>query len=249
MAVSSKKHILGKSLFFESFKEKADENESTFYETKFNIENKVQIIKTNFKGNTLPGILAYLYYTGSIYFLFFGMFTLCLIASLIELLAYKFSYQNMIFAGLIDRTVAAVTNDNVTGVLLGGFGVLVCAYIVRFQAVGYGATLSGVRRLPDNMMSASRVLGHDFGSSLRKVILPLLRGSLVAGALLVFVDVMKELPMTLLLRPFDFETLATFAYQFAKDEMLEEAALPSLMIVIVGLVPVLLMNRMLRQSR
>ena len=56
-------------------------------------------------------------------------------------------------------------------------------------------------------------------------------------------------PMTLLLRPFDFETLATFAYQFAKDEMLEEAALPSLMIVIVGLVPVLLMNRMLRQSR
>jgi iron(III) transport system permease protein len=155
----------------------------------------------------------------------------------------------LIFAGLIDRTVAAVTNDNVTGLLLGGFGVLVCAYLVRFQAVGYGATLSGVRRLPDNMMGASRVLGHDFGSSLRQVILPLLRSSLVAGALLVFVDVMKELPMTLLLRPFDFETLATFAYQFAKDEMLEEAALPSLMIVIVGLVPVLLMNRMLRQSR
>ncbi len=106
MAVSSKKHILGKSLFFESFKEKANENESTFYETKFNIENKVQIIKTNFKGNTLPGILAYLYYTGSIYFLFFGMFTLCLIASLFELLAYKFSYQNMIFSGLIGQVIA-----------------------------------------------------------------------------------------------------------------------------------------------
>ena len=155
----------------------------------------------------------------------------------------------LIFAGVIDRTVGAVSNDNVTGLLLGGFGVLVCAYLVRFQAVGYGATLSGVRRLPNDMMSASRVLGHDFGSSLRQVILPLLRSSLVAGALLVFVDVMKELPMTLLLRPFDFETLATFAYQFAKDEMLEEAALPSLMIVIVGLVPVLLMNRMLRKSR
>ena len=155
----------------------------------------------------------------------------------------------LIFAGVIDRTVGAVSNDNVTRLLLGGFGVLVCAYLVRFQAVGYGATLSGVRRLPNNMMSASRVLGHDFGSSLRQVILPLLRSSLVAGALLVFVDVMKELPMTLLLRPFDFETLATFAYQFAKDEMLEEAALPSLMIVIVGLVPVLLMNRMLQKSR
>ena len=155
----------------------------------------------------------------------------------------------LIFVGLIDRMTEVFTNGNVSGFFLGGFGVLVCAYLVRFHAVGYGVTLSGVRRLPDNMMSASRVLGHDFGSSLRKVILPLLRSSLIAGALLVFVDVMKELPMTLLLRPFDFETLATFAYQFAKDEMLEAAALPSLMIVIVGLVPVLLMNRMLRQAR
>ena len=68
------------------------------------------------------------------------------------------------------------------------------------------------------------------------------------GGLLVFVDVMKELPMTLLLRPFDFETLATYTYQFAKDEMLEEAALPALMIVIAGLLPVILMNRMLRRT-
>ena len=98
-------------------------------------------------------------------------------------------------------------------------------------------------------MSASRVLGHDFGSSLRQVILPLLRSSLVAGALLVFVDVMKELPMTLLLRPFDFETLATFAYQFAKDEMLEKASLPALMIVMTGLIPVILMSAMLRRYR
>jgi iron(III) transport system permease protein len=152
----------------------------------------------------------------------------------------------LIFAGLVDQFISALSNGNIKGVLLGGFGVLFCAYLVRFQAVGYGAMLSGVRRLPDNMMSASRVLGQTFGSSLRRVILPLLRGSLVAGGLLVFVDVMKELPMTLLLRPFNFETLATYAYQFAKDEMLEVAAMPSLMIVIVGLVPVLLMNRMLR---
>ncbi len=151
----------------------------------------------------------------------------------------------LIFAGLVDQFISALSNGNIKGVLLGGFGVLFCAYLVRFQAVGYGAMLSGVR-LPDNMMSASRVLGQTFGSSLRRVILPLLRGSLVAGGLLVFVDVMKELPMTLLLRPFNFETLATYAYQFAKDEMLEVAAMPSLMIVIVGLVPVLLMNRMLR---
>jgi len=155
----------------------------------------------------------------------------------------------LIFGAAVDRAVDWITAGTASGLLLGGIGVLFCAYVVRFQAVGYGAMLSGVRRLPDNMMSASRVLGQTYGTSLKRVILPLLRGSLVAGGLLVFVDVMKELPMTLLLRPFNFETLATYAYQFAKDEMLEAAALPSLMIVVVGLVPVLLMNRMLQQTR
>ena len=79
-------------------------------------------------------------------------------------------------------------------------------------------------------MSASRVLGHGYGASLRQIILPLLKSSFVAGLMLVFVDIMKELPMTLLLRPFDFETLATHTYQFAKDN-LEKAALPTLVIV------------------
>ena len=97
-------------------------------------------------------------------------------------------------------------------------------------------------------MGASRVLGNGFAGSLQRVILPLLRGSIMAGGLLVFVDVLKELPMTLLLRPFDFETLATYTYQFAKDEMLEEAALPALMVVMAGLIPVILMNRMLRRA-
>ena len=93
--------------------------------------------------------------------------------------------------------------DGRASLLMGGVGILILAYLVRFQAVGYGAVLSGIRRLPDNMMGASRVLGNGFTSSLRRVILPLLSGSMVAGGLLVFVDVMKELPMTLLLRPFN----------------------------------------------
>jgi iron(III) transport system permease protein len=67
--------------------------------------------------------------------------------------------------------------------------------------------------------------------------------------MLVFVDIMKELPMTLLLRPFNFETLATYTYQFAKDEMIEIAALPALMIVAAGLIPVMLMSAMLRRYR
>ena len=72
--------------------------------------------------------------------------------------------------------------------------------------------------------------------------LPMIRLSILAGGLLVFVDVMKELPMALLLRPFNFETLATYLYQFAKDELLEEAALPALMIVITGVIPVIFLN-------
>jgi len=154
----------------------------------------------------------------------------------------------LIFAGVVDRFWAGLVNDPRASLLLGGVGVLMTAYLVRFQAVGYGAMMSGVRRLPDNMMNASRVLGHGFANSLRRVVLPLLRGSMLAGGLLVFVDVMKELPITLLLRPFDFETLATYTYQFAKDEMLAEAALPALMIVVAGLIPVILMNRMLRRA-
>ena len=154
----------------------------------------------------------------------------------------------LIFAGGIDRIYAGLVGDDRASLLLGGLGILLVAYLVRFQAVGYGTALSGIRRLPDNMMGASRVLGNGFAGSLQRVILPLLRGSIMAGGLLVFVDVLKELPMTLLLRPFDFETLATYTYQFAKDEMLEEAAFPALMIVISGLLPVILMNHMLRRT-
>jgi iron(III) transport system permease protein len=97
------------------------------------------------------------------------------------------------------------------------------------------------------MMNASRILGRTFAGSIRETILPLMRLSLVSGGLLVFVDVMKELPMTLLLRPFNYETLATYVYQYAKDELLEQAAMPALFIIVVGIVPVVLMNATLRK--
>ncbi|MDC0101105.1 iron ABC transporter permease [Alphaproteobacteria bacterium] len=155
----------------------------------------------------------------------------------------------LIFTGQLDRAIAAVFGAQFQGILITSIGVLFLAYIVRFQAVGYGAMISGVRRLPANMMSASRVLGQGYMDSIRQVIMPLLKSSFLAGMMLVFVDVMKELPMTLLLRPFNFDTLATYTYQFAKDEMLEVAALPALMIVLSGLVPVILMSAMLRRYR
>lgn len=133
------------------------------------------------------------------------------------------------------------------GLFAGGIGLVIIACVIRFQAIGYGAVTSGLNRLPPHMMDVSRTLGRGFGVSLWKIILPLIRSSLIAGGLLVFVDVMKELPMTLLLRPFNFETLATHVYQFAKDELLEEAALPALLIILAGVLPVILMNRVLNR--
>ena len=142
------------------------------------------------------------------------------------------------------KSVFGVTHD---GWLTSGVGLVILACVVRFQAVGYGAVTTGLERVPTTMIEASRTLGRNFAASLGSIVTPLIRTSLIAGGLLVFVDVMKELPMTLLLRPFNFETLATYVYQFAKDELLEEAALPALFIVMAGILPVVIMNAVLRQ--
>lgn len=133
--------------------------------------------------------------------------------------------------------------------IVGTIGVLIIGYLVRFQAVGYGAITAGLARMPADMMPASRSLGYGFAASIQRVILPLLRPSMIAAVLLVFVDVMKELPLTLLLRPFNFDTFATFTYQYANEEMLEIAGLPALLIVLVGLLPLLIANQtLLKQS-
>ena len=147
------------------------------------------------------------------------------------------------FTGFLDDLLGRISDDLV---LAGGFFVLLFGLMIRFQAVGYGAVTSGLKRMPPHMMESGRILGHGFGATVRRVILPLLQKSIIAGGLLVFVDVMKELPLTLLLRPFSFETFATFTYQFAKDEMIEIAAMPALMIVCAGLFPVFIANRALK---
>jgi iron(III) transport system permease protein len=99
------------------------------------------------------------------------------------------------------------------------------------------------------MDMASRSLGHSPGGTLIRVHLPMLRGTLLTAALVVFVDVMKELPATLILRPFNFETLATYVYQFASDEQLARSALPALVIVLAGIVPIILMSRSISKTR
>ena len=156
-----------------------------------------------------------------------------------------------ITGGSLDDSISYITtnftNISFNGFFSSGIGLVVIACMIRFQAIGYGAITSGLGRLPNNMMHANRVLGHSFGYGLRKVYIPLLKLSFLAGGLLVFVDGMKELPMTLLLRPFNFETLPTFVYQYAKDELLEEAAMPALIIIATGLIPTIVMNSVLNR--
>jgi iron(III) transport system permease protein len=125
---------------------------------------------------------------------------------------------------------------------IGGFMVLMFAYTIRFLAVGNGAIRSGVTRIHPNLMDASRTMGVSFFHSLRRIIFPLVYINILVGGILVFVDILKELPITLLLRPFNFETLATYVYQYASDEMLEESSFAALIIVIAGLGPVIFLS-------
>ncbi len=131
-----------------------------------------------------------------------------------------------------------------TGLLLSGTVVaLLFAYTVRFVTAAHGAVDAGLAKITPSMDMAARTLGKGPGQTLRLVHMPMMRGSLLTAVILVFVDTMKELPATLVLRPFNFETLATHVYQFASDEMLEDCALAALAIVLTGILPVILLSR------
>ncbi|MEP7281235.1 MAG: iron ABC transporter permease [Rubrivivax sp.] len=128
----------------------------------------------------------------------------------------------------------------------GTAGGLMLAYLARFSSVALQSVQAGYARISPNVDETGRLLGSGRRRIFWQLHLPLLQRSVAAAALLVFVDVMKELPATLMLRPFGSDTLAVVAYNLARDERLGEAALPSLAIVAVGLVPVLLLSRALR---
>ncbi len=133
--------------------------------------------------------------------------------------------------------------------LTGTIFALLYAYAVRFLAVSYNGVEASLAKITPTMDAASRTLGAGGGETLRRVHLPLMRGSLLAAGILVFVDVMKELPATVILRPFNFDTLAVRAYELASDERLAQAATAALAIVAVGIVPVILLNRAMARSR
>ena len=125
----------------------------------------------------------------------------------------------------------------------GSIGLLIFAYTVRFLAVANGNLVSGLSRIRPSLDHSGRLLGRSQSQVLRQIHVPLMRGSVLTALLICFVDVLKELPATLILRPFDFNTLAVRVYDLAGDERLIDAAPASLMIIAVGLLPVILLNR------
>ena len=152
-----------------------------------------------------------------------------------------------------DNAVSAWMEDTFgirTGLLLtGSIFALVFAYLVRFMAAALHTVQSSLEKITPHMEETARALGHGPVSTGLRIHAPILTGGMLTAGLIVFVDVMKELPATLIMRPFNFDTLAIQAYNLAKDERLAQAATPSLVIVACGLLPILIMSRAIMRSR
>lgn len=138
---------------------------------------------------------------------------------------------------------------NVGLLLSGTLFTLLFAYNVRFLSVSLQTVESGLGKIKPTIDNAGRSLGLSASGVLYRLHLPMMKGTLLTALLLVFVDVLKELPATLILRPFNFNTLAVRAYEMASDERLADAGLPSLMIVLAGIIPVILLSRAITRSR
>ncbi len=137
-----------------------------------------------------------------------------------------------------------------TGLLLSGTIIaLVYAYLVRFLAVSFSTVEASLGKIKPSLDDAARSLGLNPTSTLVRVHTPIMWGSLLTAGMLVFVDVMKELPATIIIRPFNFDTLAVRTYQLASDERLAEAAAPALAIVVVGILPVILLSMRISRFR
>ncbi|MEO1719714.1 MAG: iron ABC transporter permease [Pseudomonadota bacterium] len=149
----------------------------------------------------------------------------------------------------VDRALRASFGVSSGLLLSGSVFALIIAYLIRFLAVANNAVEASLSKITDSMDTAARVLGSTRAQTLWRVHLPLMSSGLLSALLIVFVDVMKELPATLILRPFNFDTLAIQAYRLASDERLAQAATPSLVLVAVGLIPVIILSRRITAAR
>ena len=154
--------------------------------------------------------------------------------------------------GWLDNTIDSFARSNFetsTGLLLSGtLFAMIFAYVVRFLSVSYNGIHSSLQKISSNVDEASRGMGYNFTQILRKIHIPILSGSLVSAFLLVFVDVMKELPATIIIRPFNFDTLAVQVYRLASDERLGESSGAALAIVLVGIIPVILLSKTITKT-
>ena len=149
----------------------------------------------------------------------------------------------------IDRFFIWMTSNQSGMILSGTLFILVLAYIVRFMAVGFNAIDAGFQKTGASVNEVARSLGASPVRTLWKIDLPLIRNSIAAAILLAFVDILKELPLTLILRPFNFHTLATKAFDMATNEMIAESANASLVVVLTGVIPIILLNSMISRKK
>jgi len=127
--------------------------------------------------------------------------------------------------------------------------ILIFAYLVRFLAVSINTVEAALEKIKLEMDEVAKTAGMSHVSIMRRIHMPIMRGSLLTALLLVFVDVLKELPATLILRPFNFNTLAVRTFELANEERLAEAAVPALAIVIAGIIPVIMISNSISRSR
>lgn len=130
-----------------------------------------------------------------------------------------------------------------TGIFKGTLGVMMIAYLIRFLAIAYTSAESGLERISPSQSEVARSLGCTSTGVLKRVYMPLMKSSIATAMLMVFVDVMKEMPITLMMRPYDWETLAWRIYSFTTEGQFADAALPAILIVLTGLIPVILFSR------
>lgn len=158
----------------------------------------------------------------------------------------------MIPALSLDKSLTGML-ENLTGasfglLISGTLILLVFAYLVRYLAVAYNPIDAGFKKVGKNIDEASRSLGVSMTKTLWKIDIPLVKGTMLSGALLVFVDVLKELPLTLILRPFNYDTLATKAFEMASDEMVAESSNAALIIIATGVIPIILLSRLISKK-
>jgi len=147
------------------------------------------------------------------------------------------------------KTIKQLWDLDIGLIINGGILILLYAFIIRFLAVAYNPIEANKLKIGNALSESSKLLGKNNLETFFKIEFPLLRAGLISAFILVFVDIMKELPLTLILKPYNINTLAVKAYEYASDELIMETAIPSLSIIVTGIIPIILLNRLLLNQK